>query len=68
MVEERNDSCCPMMDVVRDHFPVVPIVVPLLFPILPAICLIVYMNRIVTSLEQIEGQLSEILSTVRRIG
>jgi hypothetical protein len=55
-----------MIDIMREWFPLVPIVVPILFPILPMICLFVYIMRIGATVERIEDTLEEILVAVQR--
>jgi hypothetical protein len=65
---DKSEACCPMMEKMREYFPIVPLVFPLLFPILPMICLLMYLGRITNSLGRIERQLNDILDTVRRIG
>ncbi len=67
-MDEQSESCCPTMDVVREWFPLVPLVFPILFPILPAVCLVMYIGRIGAGVRHIEEQLDEILSAVKRIG
>lgn len=66
--EEKPEVCCPMMAQMRAHFPLVPLVFPLLFPILPMICALVYLCRTAAGVERIERRLTDILDTVRRIG
>lgn len=66
--EEKPEVCCPMMAQMREHFPLVPLVFPLLFPILPVICALVYLCRTAAGVERIERRLTDILDTVRRIG
>jgi len=68
LTAEKSEACCPMMEKMREHFPIVPLVFPLLFPILPAICLLMYLARISESLERVERRLTDILDSVRRIG
>jgi len=67
-VEERIEVRCPVIDMMREYFPLVPIIVPLMFPILPAVCLVMYIWRIGQSVRHIEEQLDEILAAVKRIG
>jgi len=66
--EEQPQSCCPMMDLVREHFPIVPLVVPILFPLLPMVCIIMYLARLTDALEQVEDGLEDIHNTVKRLG
>ncbi len=66
--EEQSPSCCPVIDLMRDYFPLVPLVVPILFPLLPMVCIIMYAARISDALGRIEETLDDIRAAVRRIG
>ncbi|MGD9497905.1 MAG: hypothetical protein AB7Y46_16500 [Armatimonadota bacterium] len=68
MNEKQPQSCCPMMDLMREWFPLVPIVFPILFPLLPAICVLAYIWQIGQGVRHIEQQLDEILTAVKRVG
>lgn len=68
MSAENSEACCPVMARLREYFPIVPFVFPLLFPILPAICLLVYLRRTIDGIERIERRLADILAAMRRLG
>ncbi len=65
---DRSRAYCPMMDLMREHFPLVPLVVPILFPLLPMVCIIMYVGRIADAVGRIEETLDDILTAVKRIG
>lgn len=65
---EKPEACCPMMEKMREYFPFVPLVFPLLFPLLPMLCVLIYLRRTADGVERIERRLTDILDTVRRIG
>jgi len=66
--EDRSTSCCPLMDLIRDYFPLVPLVVPILFPLLPMVCIIMYVGRIADAVGRIEETLDDIRAAVKRLG
>ncbi len=57
---------CPFIDMMRDYFPIVPFVIPLLPMLLVLGCLWMYLHRISASVERQEALLDEILNAVRR--
>jgi hypothetical protein len=62
---KRDESvCCPGMQIVRDWFPLVPFVVPILFPLLPMLCIMMKLHKIASSLQRIESLLDETLGTM----
>ncbi len=67
MQEQKIEVRCPFLDMMRDYFPLIPVVVPILFPIVPLLCMVVYVTRIAASARHIEQQLDEVLSALRRI-
>ncbi|MEA3399770.1 MAG: hypothetical protein U9R79_00860 [Armatimonadota bacterium] len=67
MEEQKIEVRCPFMDMMREYFPLIPVVVPILFPIVPLICVVLYVGHIGASVRHIEEQLDEILTAVRRI-
>jgi len=68
MEAEKIEVRCPFIDMVRDYFPIVPLIIPLL-PIAVLIgCLAWHLHRITASLERQEELLEQIIIDVRRLG
>ena len=57
---------CPFIDMMKEYFPIVPFVVPLVPMLLIVCCLWMYLNRITGSLERQEKLLEQILTAVQR--
>lgn len=68
MGDEKIEVRCPFMDMAREWFPLVPIVVPILFPIVPLICVTVSVMRIAAGVRRIQQQLDEMINVIRRLG
>ncbi|GEM_PF-5577251 len=59
---------CPMMELISKHFPIIPLVFPLVPMLLVIACLWSYLHRISGSVERIEELLAQIANESRRIG
>lgn len=68
MEDDRIEVRCPCMDALRDLFPIVPFIIPLLPLVLVIGCLAWHLHRIIASLERQEALLEEISIDVRRLG
>jgi len=64
---EKIEVRCPFLEFVREYFPIIPFVVPLVPVLLLIACLWMYLHRISGSLERQEELLEEILTAVRRL-
>lgn len=66
MEEKEIQVRCPCMDVLEEHYPFIPFVIPLMPMVLMLACLWIYLNRITNSIERQESLLEEMLVDVRR--
>ena len=66
MEDTKIEVRCPFIDVIRDYFPIVPLVIPLLPMLLVATCLWMYLSRITRSLERQEALLKEMIVETQR--
>ncbi len=68
MEAEKIEVRCPCMDMIREYFPIVPLIIPLVPVLLLIGCLWWHLQRITSSLERQEKLLEQIITDVRRLG